>query len=151
MARYLRAHYTADRDADGIGELLVEVFAPPFSGASSAWFNAAELVRFAESLDAAYPLSASEPIELRGGIFDENVKTIDQLLLGLSFYAVGPRGNVGCSVVLATPTSPRWPKSRSRLELELLTSYEHVRSFALGIRAIVQGEATEALLGENEG
>jgi hypothetical protein len=148
--RHLRAIFKADRDAVGIGELLVELSAPPFSGSSSAWFNAADLLSFCETLAAAYPLSASEPIELQGGIFNESAHTIDQVLVGLSFYAVGVRGNVGCRVVLATPSSPRWPESRSRVEAELLTSYEHVRSFALGIQAIVQGQSEEAVLVENE-
>jgi hypothetical protein len=149
--RYLRASFKADPDADGSGELSVELSAPPFSGASSAWFNAADLMGFSEMLASAYPLSASEPIELRGGIFDERAQTLEQVLVGLSFYAVGVRGNVGCRIVLATPSSPRWPESRSRVETELLTSYEHVRSFAVSLRAIVQGQAEQALLVENEG
>src|SRR5687768_1878948 len=116
MAKIVRARFSPDSDGDGTGELFVELSAPPFAGASSAWFNAKDLVGFAEKLLAAYPLSATEPTTLQGGIWSATGKDIEQLMVGLSFYAVGLRGNVGCQVTLATPSSSQWPEQRSRVE-----------------------------------
>ncbi len=149
MAKFVRARFTPDSDGDGIGELFVELSAPPFAGASAAWFNAKHLVDFAEKLLAAFPFSATEPVKLQGGVWSQNGTDIEQLLVGLSFYAVGSRGNVGCRATLATPSSPRWPEQRSRVEAELLTTYESVRSFAQGMLAIVQDKSAEAQLNES--
>jgi hypothetical protein len=149
MAKIVRARFSPDSDGDGTGELFVELSASPFAGASAAWFNAKDLMDFAAKLLATYPLSETEATKLEGGIWSESGKDIEQLLVGLSFYAVGPRGNVGCRVILATPSSPRWPEKRSRVEAELLTNYESVRSFAQGILSIVQDNGAEALLNES--
>lgn len=149
MTKTVAVRFKPDPDGDGTGELLVELSAPPFAGASSAWFDATDLVHFAEKLAAAYPMSETEPIELKGGIWTEDGRNIDQLLVGLSFYAVGSRGNVGCRTTLATPSSPRWPEQRSRVDAELLTSYEGVRSFCEGMLRVVHGQDEEASLNES--
>jgi hypothetical protein len=146
MCKSLRAKFRRDSDAEGVGELCLEVAAPPFAGASGAWFGADAILDFARMIADTYPLSESDPIELKGGIFTDDMKRLDQVLVGLAFYAVGSLGNVGCRVTLTTPSSPRWSKARTSLNLEILTSYEAVRSFANGLAGIVRGEIEEALL-----
>jgi hypothetical protein len=124
--------------------------APPFAGASSAWFQREEIERFAATLVSAYPLDSSSPVTLVGGIWGKPNSGIEQPLISLSFYPVGSLGRVGCRVLLATPSSEQWPESRSRVEVELLTSYEGVRDFSRGLRGILKSEVKEALLAERE-
>jgi hypothetical protein len=151
MDKKLRATFAPDPDAESIGELFVEVSASPFAGASSAWFQHKELERFADALESSYPLDISSPITLVGGVWARLESRIEQQLVAFTVYPVGSRGVVGFRVALATPWSDQWPEARSRVEVELLTSYEGLRSFSRGLRGIVCGEAEEALLAADEG
>jgi hypothetical protein len=137
-------------DGDGSGKLSVEVSAPPFAGASSAWFGVEQLIEFAEQLAEAYPLSPTQPISLRGGFFEATGSTLETVHIGLSFYPLGNRGVVGCKVHLAAPVQIE-DEHEARLEIELVTYYESVGRFARALSAISRGEAEEATLECAEG
>lgn len=141
--RRVRALFSGD--GDGEGELIVEVFAPPFAGASSAWFHVAQLVEFATRLGDAYPLSAGKPLRLLGGVWGEGTSGLEQVHVGLTFYPLGGRGVVACKVDLLLPSRSEAHREAC-LEIELLTSYEAVRDFARGLSSIARGESQEAVL-----
>jgi hypothetical protein len=150
MRPTLRAFF--DVDNDSTGELWIEVAAGRFAGVSSAWFGVNDLLEFARTLAVSYPLSAANPISLTGGFWSKTGVVVEQPHVSLSFYPVGSRGTVGCKVQRATPLRVEdRPAHQSRLELELLTTYEAVRTFARGLAAIVHNQAKEALLECAEG
>jgi hypothetical protein len=65
----------------------------------------------------------------------------------LEFRALDTLGHIGCRVELAAPFyGVIRPEQEPRVKLELLTSYEPLRTFARGLQAVVSGQAQDAVL-----
>jgi hypothetical protein len=138
---------TFDRDDDGTGELTVAARANGFAGVGSAWFSAEELATFASRL-TTYPLSEPAPA-IAGGYFGSERGVLSQEHVGISAYPLGRRGEIGVTVRLATPQRETdSPFSHHAVQLELLTTYEHLARFAEEFGALVRGEIAEAVLDE---
>lgn len=135
-------------DTDGTGELFAEVKAGHFSGASSAWFDADQLIGFSRRLDSAFPLPVDEPLCIEGGFWSRSGPVIEQLHVGLKFYPIGSTGKIGCRVSLSTHVHAGQdrPDSQSMVAVELHTKYEQLRSFAHALEQLVKGRTDEALL-----
>ena len=135
-----------ERDDDGTGELSATAAANGFAGVGAAWFNVDELQNFASRL-SDYPLSDPGPT-IAGGFYRDGARpALSQELIGISAYAVGRTGQVGVQVRLATGVwEATRPESRHSVQLELLTTYEHLGRFARQLAAVVVGEAPEAVL-----
>lgn len=145
MSNSLRLRF--ERDTDGTGELFAQVESDGFSGHSSAWFGEDQLVEFANRLATTFPLPASEPLKLEGGYWSKSGTPILQLHIGLSFYAIGHLGLVGCGVSLATPVnSDGRSEEQSQVAVELHTRYEQLRTFAQSVEMLARGTTNEAVL-----
>ena len=140
-------HLHFDVDTDGTGELFAEVKAKGFAGASSAWFGVDQLVAFAQELAETYPLQSGRPVSLDGGFWSKSGVVVEQLHLGLKFYPVGSVGVVGCRVSLATSIHPNERlESQSLVAVEITTTYEQLRSFALSLEKLATGTLNEVTL-----
>jgi len=145
MAAILKLRFQPD--IDGTGELFAEAHSGGYSGIGSAWFDGSQLISFAQSLASAYPLRQDEPIKLAGGFYSKSGEGIEQLHLGLNFYPIGSTGQIGCRVVLNTPTYENSrPDSQSSLTVELHTNYEQLGAFARSLEALAKGNMDEAIL-----
>lgn len=131
-------------DGDGTGELAVRMSFDGWSGTSSASFAKEELLRFAQEI-LAYPVPAHRSIEIAGGYWQQeaNVDVLEEELVSLRVRPVGPRGQVGVTTHLATPSDD--PQARE-VRVEVLTTYEALRRFSTHLTALVAGELTEARL-----
>lgn len=139
-------------DDDGTGELFAEVEQGKFSGAGSAWFGVAELQAFGQALQDGFPLRPGKPLLLQGGYWARSGETrLEQLHLGLSVYPVGSTGAVGIRVELSTQVaSDARPESQCSVAVELLTHYEPLRAFGLGIVEIANSNTEHATLIAND-
>ena len=140
-----------ESDGDGTGELFAEVHCKHFSGVSSAWFSDQQLVEFAVTLAAAYPLPKDAPLTLKGGIWNKAGTDIEQLHVGFEFYPIGSIGRVGCRVNLNTGDhEAERPKSQLSVTVELQTTYSRIEAFAKSLEMLAKGSINEAIL-EAEG
>jgi hypothetical protein len=138
---------TYEPDSDGTGKLIAEVRSKGFSGISSAWFSAQDLIEFAHVLANAYPLRAERPVMLRGGFSNRLRNELSDIHVGLEFYPIGSVGLVGCRVSLSTSKHDHErPLSQSLVAAELETNYEPLRSFAQSIEMLANGSIEEAVL-----
>jgi len=145
MTGVLKLRFEAD--TDGTGELFAEAHSGGYSGIGSAWFNENQLIGFAQNLASAYPLRQDEPLKLEGGFYSKSGAGLEQLHLGLKFYPIGSTGQIGCRVVLNTPTyEHNRPDSQSSLAVELHTTYEQLGAFARSLEALAKGNMDEAIL-----
>ncbi len=137
-----------DESGDGTGPLGVYAQSHGFAGHGVAYFDALRLAEFAVSLDA-FPLPAG-PLELAGGFWRKDVAgELEQELVGLRFYPVGGRGQVGVGVHLAGECWPDTrPASVSEVRLELLTTYERLRTFSRDFAGVARGQLGRAELYE---
>ncbi|MBX3677681.1 MAG: hypothetical protein KF853_11725 [Rhodocyclaceae bacterium] len=145
MSDHLRL--TIERDKDGTAQLFAAVVSNSFSGTGSAWFNQKEIERIANVLNSTYPFSETEPVAIAGGYWNRTDRSLEQEHLRIEFYAIGPRGVVGCRVRLATPLEEHErPKSQHCVAAELSTTYEAIKSFSASLMALAKGQADEAIL-----
>jgi hypothetical protein len=145
MRNTLRLRFEVD--TDGAGELFADVHVNGFSGSSSAWFNVDQLNTFAQELGETYPLQAGRPLTLEGGFWSKSDNVVSDIHLGMKFYPVGVRGVVGCRVSLVRSIAPHErSEARSVVAVELITSYEQLRSFARAFERLTKGESSEAIL-----
>jgi hypothetical protein len=129
-------------DGDGTGELAVNMSFDGWSGTSSASFAKRELLSFAQEI-LAFPIPAHRSIEIAGGHWQEKVDVLEEELVSLRVRPVGPRGQIGVTTHLATPSVDRQPRE---VTVEVLTTYEALRRFSTHLTALVAGELTEARL-----
>lgn len=126
---------------DPHGEVAASVCFEDFAGRGSAYFDDAELRRFAGQL-RRYPLGDAV-VRLTGGYVQP-----DEEHVGLTVQARGRRGQVGLTVHLRTPSDDRsdveW--SSKELTVEVLTAYEALRRFASEVEHLVDGPGSEAWL-----
>lgn len=137
---------TLSLDDDGTCELFAKVTVNGFSGHSSAWFNIAQVLKFAQTLQQVFPLP--ETIELKGGYWSSSqIPQLEQEHLALRFYALGGRGAVACQVRLATnqPESSR-PEEQQILKTEILTTYSELHRFAAELISLINLTTQEAEL-----
>lgn len=146
MPDFLRL--TVKPDTDGTTELLAEVTSSGFCGQGAAWFNLSELEQFSVHLANTYPLLESEPLAIRGGFWSKTTPAVlEQERLGIEFYPIGLRGELGCRIHLATPLYEHdRSKSQHSVAVELKTSYEEVKVFSHLLIKLVRGENSEAIL-----
>lgn len=125
-------------DGDGIGRLTVSASANGFAGRSSAWFDRAAVIAFAQAL-GAYPLP-DEEIMISGGFGAQNDNP-PQEHVGIGVSPVGALGQVGMRVHLATAVwEPSDSGSRHEVSLRVLTTYEHLRRFSEQLVRLVAGD-----------
>jgi hypothetical protein len=137
-----------DLESDGTGRLKVSASAGGFAGRAEAWMDADEVAVFARSLDA-FPLPDGGLV-LAGG-FGKSSADLDTELVALRVYRVGNLGQVGIRCHLAGGTSswpPTRPKSVPEVHLELLTTYERLRTFGRNLTRIAEGSMEEAIIGQ---
>lgn len=145
MSDVLRIRF--EEDADGTGELFVEVTSKGFSGRGSAWFDKINLITFAKKLAETYPLNTETPLSIEGGFWSKSGGDLEQIHVGLKFYPIGSTGQIGCRVSLATAVhSQERPESQSLVSCELKTFYEGLRTFAQSLEKVIEGSVAEALL-----
>lgn len=134
-------------DGDGTGELQVYAQSGGFAGHGAAYFDAMNLAEFGGSLDG-FPLPHG--LVLAGGFWSrEAPHELEQELVGLRFHAVGGRGQVGIGVHLAGERSPGTrPESVHEVRLELLTTYERLRTFSRDFVAVARGQLDRAEIHE---
>lgn len=103
-------------------------------------FADAELTAFAQGL-IAYPLSPPFPHIVGGyGTRDDM-----EVLVGLEVAPVGPHGQVGVHVHLATHPFPRdLLQAKQEVHLVLLTTYERLAQFSRDMTDMLEGRWTEA-------
>jgi hypothetical protein len=140
---------TFSLDADGTGELCAQASINGFAGRGAAWFSVQALRDFARQLIATYPLTDEPPLTLKGGHWDNHgpQTRIDQLHLGLAFYAIGTLGDIGCRVSLAAPPADNGRgESAPSMQAEIRTTYVQVEKFARALDQLALGLVDEALL-----
>jgi len=131
--------------------MFADVVLGGFSGASSAWIGVREIAAFGEKLAATYPLKASEPLELAGGVWSRSGLALERVHVGLKFYPIESVGIVGCFVRLTTDLeSDGRPESRSSVAVELKTTYQQLREFGESLVALASGNRAEVVLHANE-
>ena len=139
---------TVKPDTDGTVELIAEVTSNGFCGHASAWFNLSDIEQFSVRLAETYPLLASDPLEIRGGFWSKSTPAVlEQEHLGIEFYPVGLRGEIGCRVRLTTPLYEHdRSNSQHSVAVELKSSYEEVKAFSDSLIKLVRGSNSEAIL-----
>ena len=91
---------------------------------------------------------ASEPLVIRGGYWSKSTPAVlEQEHLGIEFYPIGLRGELGCRVQLTTPLYEHdHSNSQHSVAVELKTSYEEVKAFSESLINLVNGANSEAIL-----
>ncbi len=145
----LSLRYTTD--ADGDTRLRVTASAAGFAGATEIWWgDSDELAQFAAAL-RGYPLPSEASPALVGGYGLVDAGADDfQEYFSVRVEPIGRLGQVRLKVRLvadASVISPtlRQPVGLHRVDLELLTTYERLRSFSADLLAVAKtgnGEAT---------
>lgn len=141
-----------DDDGDGSGKLIARAEADGFAGEGGAYFNIAEIERFATAL-GAFPLPHDdERLSIAGGFWSQERRDhLEQEHLGISVYpADARRGYIGIQVRMATELSRgSRPQSRKSATVEVVTTYEPLSRFGKDLREVLAGKLKEAvLLGE---
>ncbi|MEV0154036.1 hypothetical protein AB0H57_09890 [Micromonospora sp. NPDC050686] len=133
-------------DDDGTGQLRVSARSNGYAGRGAAYFDALRLAEFAASLEA-FPLPVGG-LTLAGGFVNpNNAGELEQELVGLRFYGVGGRGQVGVGVHLSGEEWPHIrPESVPAVRSELLTTYERLRMFSRDFFAVARGDDVRAFL-----
>lgn len=131
---------------DGTAEVFAEVYVQGFSGKSSAWFNLNELEKFGHSLSTTYPLKADTPLCLKGGYWNTSPqKSIKQLHLGIKFYCIDQRGQIGCRVDLSTEDYFEQEDNLS-VSVMLITNYESIKIFGQQLSVLTNSTISKAIL-----
>jgi len=128
-----------------IGELLVAARANGFAGRSSAYFNDSAIRAFAARL-AEYPLPDGNAPAISGGTSDLGGGNYTELV-GITVAPSESRGQLAVRVHLAESWSSRGD-AKHEVRLELLTTYERLRTFSEDLARVVNGGQSEAVLGE---
>lgn len=138
-------------DDDGTGELTAQVQADGFAAVGAAYFGVDELVTFADSL-AGFPLPKDRLPKLAGGFWKSGSQgVLEQELLAIEVVGVDVHGHITIQVRAAKPnwnTSPR--TLRRSATIDVVTTYEPLRRFAVEFGALVRGVASEAMLDQVE-
>jgi hypothetical protein len=129
-------------DGDGTGELAVSMSFDGWLGTSSASFAKSELLSFAQQV-LAFPIPSDRSIQIAGGYWQKNGNVLEEELVSLRVRPVGPRGQIGVTTHLATPSDDPQPRE---VTVEVLTTYEALRRFSTHLTALVAGGLTEARL-----
>jgi hypothetical protein len=136
----------ADDGDPGFGQLFVVASSNGFTGNSSAWFNASELLEFARRL-REYPPSEN-PVSVSSGFRDgQTDEYFDAVAVDVT--AVGGRGQIAVRVRLTSVWEDR-SAPRYEVRLELLTTYERLRTLADELGRMLAGEIAEVTLGAEE-
>jgi hypothetical protein len=136
-------------DTDGTGELFVYVQRGRYSGEGSAWFHNRELEDFGRRLRDTFPLIPGNTLSLQGGYWKSGSSppVLEDVLVGISVYPVGPNGVIGVKVDVMDGSYERQrPESRAQLTLELLTDYEPLRELGNGIIQLLDSPGATASL-----
>ncbi|MCU1492334.1 MAG: hypothetical protein JWO62_98 [Acidimicrobiaceae bacterium] len=136
-------------DDDGTGKLHVSAATQGFAGQSAAWFDTERLLDFARSL-STYPIPEDMTLEIASGFgANETAGHPPQEHVAISVAPVGSRGQLKLRVHLATPV---WPTEGPAVQhhdvcLEMLTTYERLRSFSSHLAMVLRRELPDATLG----
>ncbi|HZF79413.1 MAG TPA: hypothetical protein VEZ89_06445 [Rubrivivax sp.] len=136
-------------DTDGTGELFVYVQRGRYSGEGSAWFHDRELEDFGARLRDTFPLIPGSTLSLQGGHWKSGSSppVLEDVLVGISVYPVGPNGAIGVKVDVMDGYHERQrQESRAQLTLELLTDYEPLRELGNGILQLLRSPGATATL-----
>jgi len=133
---------------DGTGELFVKVEAHGFAGVGHACFDLAELSTKAEEF-ARYPLSAEEPVCIKGGYWTADAKEMTEEHLYISARAINLLGEIDLLVRLAEPHDG-YPRTglRCSVSVELQASYEQMAQFSKDMSSLARGEIAEVVFSE---
>jgi hypothetical protein len=134
------------RDPDGTGELSVRAESQGYSGHGAAYFGEDELVAFARKLED-FPMHGTATIA--GGFWKEdNSNQLKQELLALSVAQANSQGYLSFVVRMATPLlSQSRERSLQCVQLEIITTYEHIKGFAKAFAELARGTREEVGLG----
>ena len=136
-------------DTDGTGELFAYVQRGRYSGEGSARFHNRELEDFGKRLRDTFPLIPGSTLSLLGGYWKSGSSppVLEDVLVGISVYPVGPNGVVGVKVdVMDGYYERQRQESRAQLRLELLTDYEPLRELGNGIIRLLHSPGATASL-----
>jgi hypothetical protein len=134
---------TLERDNDGTCRLDCQADYDGFAGRGEAWFNAAEIEGFCDTLEL-YPLPASGVVLTGGygGSAGERVVTTE--------LRVQPTDSVGGLDLVATlaefPVHHRSSEVLRSAIVRMPVSYEELRTLATRLRALLRGTASQAVL-----
>ncbi len=129
-------------DRDGTGALTVSMRSDGWSGISSAHFAKRDLLTFAQEI-LTFPIPAHTAFRVAGGYWQEPGDVLEEDLVSLTVRPVGPRGQIGVTTHLGTPSDDPPPRE---VTAEVLTTYEALRQFSTHLTALVAGELAEARL-----
>lgn len=137
-------------DDSGI-ELVASAVSDGFSGTATAWFSRECIAYFADRLASTYPIPPGEVIDIRSDHFLPPEAGEDPVRLRIAFDAIGHRGAVRCTIRLADDRDfDDHHTFRQCVRMTLPTTYEAVRTFALELRALLDGVGRDAALHEAE-
>jgi len=140
-----RLRLLAHVEQDGSVELIADVRYLGFSGESSAWFYAQEVVTFALALAAAFPLTA--PLGIAGGELSGDPAVLTEEQVGVTFYPIGGAGRIGFQVRLASYShEDTRPSSRRLAHVEMPVTYAQLQEFGPALARLARGEVREVVL-----
>ena len=128
------------------GELHASMESAGFSGKGSAWFNVEQLHSFCAAL-GAYPLPASTPPSLNGGIWNDDGQVLVQTQVGITIAPYGTKGGI---IVSAELSAPIWEiddgRMHSAVRSHFRTDYPSLDRFRNALIGVLANEADTAML-----